>query len=277
MPTQSTQIFLGSTPIPFYYIGDTQVGANPASVPDFPLDGLIYAFDATNPISYPGSGSIWRDLSANKILSTTFSGSSFPTFNSASKELVFNGTNNALMATITSSVSTGSIIRDFTQIMWVKTINSGSQIASGIVNIQNGAASVAFDAISFNESTDVWRLTSDNNNRNVTSTTTETVFNSYHMITATRESGSGNFEIWRDGANIIASGSFTPQTYSTSVSPIYSSMGNRFYNPGGTPQWSTDGYISCSLSAVLLYNRVLTVDEINQIYNAGRTGMSINQ
>lgn len=276
MPTQSTQIFLGSTPIPFYYVGDTQVGANPASVPAFPLDGLIYAFDATNPLSYPGSGSVWFDLSANKITSNTFSGSTFPTFNSASKEFVFNGTNNALMASITSSIGTGSVIRDFTQIIWVKTINSGSQAASGIVNLQNGATAVTFDAISFNESTDVWRLTSDNNNRNVTSTTTETVFNSYHMITATRETGSGNFIIWRDGANIIASGSFTPQTYSTSVSTIYSSMGNRFFNPA-VPGWSTDGYISCSLSSVLLYNRVLSGDEINQIYNAGRTGISINQ
>lgn len=273
MPTQSTQIFLGSTPIPIYYLGDTQVGINPASV-TIPPNGLIYAFDATNPLSYPGSGSIWYDLSPNKIWASTFQGSSAPTYNSVNKEFNFNGTNTALMAPLSSSIATGSAIRDFTQIFWVKVANGNPDTANGVVNLEYGNnISLTFDAISYNGQTDVWRLTSDNNNRNVTSTVTQTEFNTYYMITSTRTAGS--FNILKNGATNIANGSFNPTIYTTATfDPLYSSIGNRVYNTV-TSAWASDGWFTGSLSSVLLYNRVLSTAEINQIYNVGRTGIVI--
>ena len=120
MATQTTQIFLGSTPIPFYYVGENQVGLFPETQTTIPTNGLIYLFDATNVGSYPGSGSQWNDLTANKIVASIFSSSVFPTWDNTNKEFDFNGTSQALLANISSSVATGSKITDFSQLMWMK-------------------------------------------------------------------------------------------------------------------------------------------------------------
>lgn len=278
MPTQQQQMFLGSTPVNFYYLGDTQMGLNPASISNIPSYGLIYAFDATNPISYPGSGSVWYDISPNAVWAAPFSSSTFPTYNSTNKEFNFNGTANSLMVPMTSSIATGSKIVDFTQIVWVKLPGTQGGDARGVVNLQFGnSTTIYFDSITFNDDANVWRLASDNNNRNVTSAQVESVFNTYYMITATRTAGTNNFKILKDGPNVIATGSYTPQAYtsgSTTGSYNYSAIGNRFYNTTG-PSWAPDGFMSGSISAVMLYNRVLTDAEIQQIYAVGRTGIQL--
>lgn len=276
MPIQSTKIFLGSTPIPFYYIGDIQVGANPASINPIPTNGLIYVFDATNPLSYPGSGSVWYDISPNRVFAAPFSSSTFPTWNVTNKEFTFNGTNNALMAPISASISTGSIITDFTQIMWVNLGNTSGD-SRGIVNLQRGTSGgTDFDSITYDDTNERWRLIAENNSRNVTSVQTETVLNSYLMVAATRASGSNSFRILRNGANVIATGSYTPLTYTAVASNnVYTSIGNRLYNTG-IPAWASDGWITASISSVILYNRVLSDDEINSIYSVGRTGIQLS-
>jgi len=54
-------------------------------------DGLVFAVDAANPISYPGSGNAWNDLTPNKNNGTLTNG---PTFNSANAgSIVFDGVN----------------------------------------------------------------------------------------------------------------------------------------------------------------------------------------
>jgi len=279
MPTQSTQIFLGSTPIPLYYLGDTQMGINPASVTTIPTAGLVYLFDATNVASYPTSGSIWYDLSPNKTWASTFSSSVFPTFNSTEKSFIFNGSNTALVSPLSSSIATASKISDFTQIAWVKLVQNGQTGSeNGFTNLQSSSVLLGgtpeFDSITFNSNTNVWRLSSALGARNVTSAVTETVFNDYLMIAATRTSGVNNFKLLRNGANVIATGSYSPITYlqSAIISPL-SVFGNRFWN-GDNAKFS-DGWITGSLSAVILYNRVLSDAEINQIYEVGRSGIVI--
>ena len=273
MATQTTQIFLGSTPIPFYYVGENQVGLFPETQTTIPTNGLIYLFDATNVGSYPGSGSQWNDLTANKIVASPFSSSVFPTWDNTNKEFDFNGTSQALLANISSSVATGSKITDFSQLMWMKMPTGSPNGVLGVVNLEYGPLN-QFDAISFVSGSNVWRLQSENNVRNVTSAQIESVYNQYFLISATRTSGTNNFKIYKD-TNVIASGSFTPITYQASASiDIWSVMGQRFYNTGGN-SWPSDGWWSGSLSSVMLYNRVLQQYEIEQIYNAGRTGIII--
>jgi len=276
MATKTTQIFLGDTPIPFYYVGEDQVGLFPTTQTSLPLNGLIYAFDATNVESYPGSGSIWYDLSPNRVFAAPFSSSTFPTFNSTNSEFTFNGTNQALMATISSSIATGSRIADFTQITWVKLPDVQTGTERGLVNLQFGtSAGVNFDAISFNQDSDLWRLTSDNLNRNVNATQGST-FEQYSMITATRAAGTGNFKVYRN-TTLIGSGSFTPLEYGALASNnLYSTIGQRFFNTtGGLPAFAADGWISGSVSSVILYNRALSEVEIANIFEAGRTGIII--
>jgi len=59
--------------------------------PKIVTDGLIFALDAGNHKSYPGSGTVWTDLSGNSNHGTLTNG---PTFNSANNgSIVFDGVN----------------------------------------------------------------------------------------------------------------------------------------------------------------------------------------
>jgi hypothetical protein len=274
MAIAQTQLFLGDTKVPLYYLGEQQVSLFPKTSTQIPTDGLIALFDATNVNSYPGSGSQWFDLTPNRVVASIFSSSVFPTWDNTNKEFDFNGTNQALIANISSSINTGSIIQDFTQIMWMKIPGTQGGDSRGTIGLQTSAGATTFDSITWNDDTNVWRLQSDNNFRNAVSAQTETVFNTFYMMSATRASGSNNFKLYKDTA-IIATGSYTPIKYSASASAeLYLPIGQRFFNSGnGT--WPADGWWSGSISSMIVYNRALSSDEITQIYNAGRTGITI--
>jgi hypothetical protein len=274
MAIEATQIFLGSTPIPFYYVGEDQVGLFPKSETTIPKNGLIALFDATNEASYPGSGNQWNDITLNKIVASPYSSSTFPTFDATNKEFNFNGTNQALIANISSSINTGSIIQDFTQIMWMKIPGTQGGNSRGTIGLQTSLGTTTFDSITWNDDTNVWRLQSDENFRNAVSAETETVFNTYYMMTATRTSGTNNFKLYKN-TSVIANGSYTPVVYTaTPTSELYLPIGQRFFNTL-SGAWPADGWWSGSISSMIVYNRALTDAEITEIYNVGRTGIKI--
>jgi Concanavalin A-like lectin/glucanases superfamily len=258
------------------YLGENNSFINPSSIPTIPKNGLIAVFDATNPSSYPGTGNYWYDLTTNGLVATTFSSSTFPSFNSVEKGLEFNGTSNAVYAYISSSVATGSIISNFTQVAWLKLQNTTSGNERGFVNLQNTApSSINFDAISFNQSNNSYRLTSAFADRNVTPNVTETVFNEYMMVVATRTAGSGNFKIYRQDGQEVGNGSFQPVNYSaTAASGLAVLMGQRFFN-NTNATYPADGYWSGSMSSMIMYNRALSQSEIQTIYYAGRFGIKV--
>ncbi len=86
-------------------------------------DGLIMNVDAANPLSYPGSGVIWADITGNNNSATLING---PTFTSAgaSSYLTFDGTND--YAQINNVVLSGT--QDFTISAWVQHINVNGTI-----------------------------------------------------------------------------------------------------------------------------------------------------
>jgi hypothetical protein len=86
-------------------------------------NGLIMNVDAANPLSYPGSGVIWADITGNNNSATLTNG---PTFTSvgASSYLTFDGTND--YAQINNVVLSGT--QDFTISAWVQYINSNGTI-----------------------------------------------------------------------------------------------------------------------------------------------------
>jgi hypothetical protein len=86
-------------------------------------NGLIMNVDAANPLSYPGSGLIWADISGNNNNATLTNG---PTYVSAgsSSYISFDGTND--YAQINNVVLSGS--QDFTISAWVRYVNSNGTI-----------------------------------------------------------------------------------------------------------------------------------------------------
>ena len=69
-------------------------------------DGLIFAVDAANPISYPGSGNTWNDLTLNKNNGTLINGPTFDPANAGS--IVFDGVNDEVIGTNSTLLSFGN-------------------------------------------------------------------------------------------------------------------------------------------------------------------------
>jgi hypothetical protein len=82
--------------------------------PRIVTDGLVLCLDAANPKSYPGSGTVWNDLSGNGRNLTLFNS---PTFNSNDGSLVFDGIDDYAQTT-DNGLGTGSSI-PHTLEMWV--------------------------------------------------------------------------------------------------------------------------------------------------------------
>lgn len=86
-------------------------------------DGLVMNVDAGNPLSYPGSGVIWADLTGNNNNATLTNGPTFTSVGSSSY-LTFDGTND--YAQINNVVLSGT--QDFTISAWVQYINVNGTI-----------------------------------------------------------------------------------------------------------------------------------------------------
>lgn len=63
--------------------------------PDIVTDGLVLSLDAANPKSYPGTGTVWSDLTNNGNNGTLIDGAGYDSAGGGS--IIFNGTNNYVL------------------------------------------------------------------------------------------------------------------------------------------------------------------------------------
>jgi hypothetical protein len=69
--------------------------------PNIVRDGLVFAVDAANPTSYPGSGVIWKDQTINQNDGTLINGPTFDSANGGSIE--FDGVNDYVIGNALNS------------------------------------------------------------------------------------------------------------------------------------------------------------------------------
>jgi hypothetical protein len=102
-------------------------------------DGLIFALDAANPSSYPGSGTAWNDLTPNKNSGTLTNG---PVFDSANAGIIdFDGIDDY----VTISQTAGAFSQNpMTTEHWVKfdAFNSGGDTMLMDRNIYSGVGGI---------------------------------------------------------------------------------------------------------------------------------------
>ena len=235
-----------------------------------PSAGLIQRLDATNPASYPGSGSVWYDTSGyNHNMSASF-GATFPSF--SNNTFNFNGTSNAVSTFITSSFSAYSMVT------WTKLASLDPPVSSssgGAYSLTSGSGFGApstghqFDSLTFDENrADKWEIATEQNARDVTSSLSETAasLNEYVMISMTNAGLSGSQNLYRNSV-LVATGS-KGDSYTNNKNLII--VGNRYYIPTGSEQgYAPEGFYTGSVVAALFYNRVLSSNEIKDIYDAG--------
>ena len=208
-------------------------------------DGLVLCLDAGNSKSYPGSGTVWTDLSGNGNNGTLTNG---PTFSSANLgSLSFDGSNDF----VSCGNATNLQITVGTISAWIKAsnLNTGlhgiivKQNAWGLFLNNNILQTFSWGGAGFSNS----GITIGNGNWNhVTMSFTETTV-----------SPTNNGIFYVNGSSI------TTSTVRHSNNAIELQIGN-----GGPAQ---PQFFGGNISQVSIYNRALTATEIQQNYLATKS------
>ena len=109
--------------------------------PNIITNGLVLQLDAANAKSYPGSGTVWRDLSGNNNSGSLVNGPIFDSANGGS--ILFNGTNQWV-----SGSSNPVLTNQITIELWINLDTSnitgaGSSVASYIIGRENNYRIIA--------------------------------------------------------------------------------------------------------------------------------------
>ena len=222
-----------------------------AHSPRIVTDGLVLALDASNPRSYPGSGTTWSDLIGSNNGTLT----NGPTFSSADGgSIVFDGTNDYSSISGSSDLTFGA--GDFTVEMWVYATNFTNR---GTFFDSRKSDSVTGMVIGHESSTGEIRVYMPN----LSVTTTDFSAGLWNHIAVTCESTTvrlfvnGSLKATGTGANL-----------SDTLSPV--NIGYRTYTS------SSYTYFNGKISNVKIYKaKGLTASEVQQNYNAlkGRFGI----
>jgi hypothetical protein len=218
--------------------------------------GPVLNLDAGNINSYPGTGTLWTDLSGNNNNGTLVGGPTFDSGNGGS--IVFDGTNDYVNC---GNASNLKFTNNFTINVWVK-FNSLLGPQAIISNNENGGYGILANSASSRLETLYWINGSyRKSGENISNYNTSSWFN----ISATFNGS--NILFYRNG-NLIQSVSAVG-TVSTTNEPLIIGA-----NPSVNGTSFVD-FFNGKISQVQTYNRVLTEQEILQNYNAtkGRFGL----
>ena len=215
-------------------------------------DGLVFAVDAANPISYPGSGTAWNDLTPNKNNGTLING---PTFSSANAgSIVFDGVNDRVQ-TINNTGISGINARSLC--IWVYPTELTTDKFYSPLRIGTTSIAQLFEILLRNN-TIFGHFYGGGQTYSVSSD--KTLLNNYSHIVMTYSNP--NVKIYVDGELKGTSGSFTLNTSNTILS-------------SGNPAYGGHDYYEGRIPNIQLYNRALSASEVLQNYNAlkGRFGL----
>jgi hypothetical protein len=213
------------------------------SGPDIVKTGLVLYLDAANKLSYPGSGTAWKDLSGNSNTGTLTNGPTFSTSNLGT--IVFDGVNDYVnisdSATLNASTQTISV--------WYKPTSLPGRAASLVnkhagLNSANGYNLFDSGAIDIKVSTTTY---------SISPSTTVVINNWYNLVLTytvnTTMSGYINGKL----QNTIALGNLSISSNSVRIGLSPDSF------------WSVfTGNVGC----LTIYNRELSSTEVLQNYNA---------
>jgi hypothetical protein len=213
-----------------------------AHSPSIVMNGLVLALDAGNTKSYPGSGTTWTDLSGNGY-NMTLTGS--PTFSSSNGGVLqFNGsTQYGTLSSLNYSTNTFTII--------AASRYSGATRNRVISSVSNNWLMGHWSGTTENYYAEGW----------VSSVNAGANDNNWRIYAATENYSSDLRSLYINGAANITN----------------STAGSAGFNGLSVGRWGVgpSEYSTCEVSFIYVYNRILTISEISQNYNAlrGRFGI----
>jgi len=206
--------------------------------PKIVTSGLVLALDAADKLSYPGTGTTWRDLSGNNNTGTLTNG---PTFSAANMgSIVFDGTNDYVSGNLTT-------LSDWTISIWYYSNDITTNSVYYPVGGTSSSNGLGFGG-NFNVNTQNRWYFFDGSNE-LSHANPNIVINKWYNLVVTKSSTSYNL--------------YTNSLLSLSTTGINLSLTQ--YNLGrrGDGLW----YVNGRIAGTLFYNRALSATEVLQNYN----------
>jgi hypothetical protein len=225
--------------------------------PKIVTDGLVLYLDAANTKSYPGSGTLWNDLSGNGNNGTLINGPTFSSENGGS--IVFDGVNDNISKN--TSINVG---QNFSGCVWVypTTINVRDAIIGNSYPYTSNRGWFFLTATGYVGLVDCFALSIGQDQSNVRSVNNTINRNMWNHLSFTVENGGQTKKLYHNGIEVsYAQNSTTIINIDYSINEFY--IGKRYST---TPETWTG-----NISNVQLYNKALTSEEILQNYNATKS------
>ena len=221
--------------------------------PRIVTDGLVFCVDAANKRSYPGAGTTWTDLTANKNNGTLTNG---PTFDSANAgSIVFDGTNDYVACV-------QSFSRNQTQLTissWVK-FNNFTTSRTIYVETKNSSHSRIDLAVTTSQGIRFAGRDDDSDSFTQFAISATSLINTdvWYNIVGVYDPLNTNNNVYLNSVNVTSLSLNLGDGF-----PDTTSATQRIGNNG--PNTS---YMNGNIALVQIYNRALTPDEIRQNYLA---------
>ena len=235
--------------------------------PNIITDGLVFMADAANPASYPGSGTIWKDLTINQNHGTLTNG---PTFDSGNGgNIDFDGTND-IVEFGSSNLLTGDNCQAATLCGWAKWTSTDREY---IASIKRSASDSTLMSLSVNQGN------SGASSAGHAAIVVRNAANSAHTNTA--YDGDYDDGVWHnivgrvDGSNVTLFVDGIERAAVTSGMQSVSGNTAEFTIGGFAVGYGSGFFLDGNVAQVSFYRRALDSDEILQNYNAlkGRFGL----
>lgn len=234
-------------------------------------DGLILNLDAAKRDSYPGSGTVWRDISGNNYNGTLLNGTSY---NSTNYGVIrFNGGAGSFV-NITTNANLPLLSQDgqsFSISCWVKGQMLNELGSRALIGQDWGSTGSGWNGLYFD-----WTIGSSFRTRmvvgnNITSNEISTLntlsVDSFKMFTGVYNGSS--ITIYVNGIFVVSG--------STNIIPKLNDPDKSWVVGGNYERIITNnsGFLIGDISSVQFYNRALSSQEILQNYNATKGRFSI--
>jgi len=217
-------------------------------------NGLIVAYDAGSRNSYPGSGTTLRDLSGNNTNGTLTNSPTFSSDNGGT--FVFDGTNDYIALSNTTGVN-------FTLACWISTTATsltGTQAWQGNGIIWSDVAGTFNDFVLAILNNQISFFTGNPDSSLNGSIILNT--GAWFYITAVKNGSGSSKQVYING---ISEGSTSATSAALTANPNIAIGGNTL----------DSRYFNGKIANTQIYNRVLTLAEIQQNYNAQKSRFNL--
>ena len=233
--------------------------------PNIVRDGLVFAVDAANPSSYPGSGNLVYNLKNNSYPGSLLGNT---TVTSSPNTFVFDHDNDNDKISF-QIPNTLDLTTSLTLEAWINQDQlAHASHGDGVISIGDGSSNAAnYEMLIINGSI-YFRLKTGGGDKTYFPTTTTINLNEWYHIVCTFNT-STTMEVYINSTR-VGTGSTAAQSQTINTNNSVFFIGQRHVHPNNN--FSTFGGF---ISSCKIYNRALSASEILQNYNAlkGRFGL----